>query len=49
MFTTTISLPLEVHRKLKHLAIDEGMSLRDLIRKAIEEYLARREKRGRKR
>jgi predicted transcriptional regulator len=43
MFTTTISLSQEIHRKLKHLAIDQGLSVRDLIRQAIEEYLGRSE------
>ena len=41
MFTTTISLSQEIHRKLKHLAVDQGLSVRDLIRQAIEQYLAR--------
>ena len=39
MFTTTISLSQELHRKLKHLAVDQGVSVRDLIRQAIEQYL----------
>lgn len=43
-FTTTISLPQETHRKLKHLAVDQGATVRDLIREAIEEYIDRREK-----
>ena len=43
MFTTTISLSQELHRKLKHLAVDQGVSVRDLIRQAIEQYLARSE------
>ena len=34
-FTTTISLDQEVHRKLKHLAVDRGVSVRDLIGEAI--------------
>lgn len=41
MFTTTISVSQEIHRKLKHLAVDQGVSVRDLIREAIEQYLAR--------
>ena len=40
MFTTTISLCPEIHQKLKHLAVDLGVSFRDLIRAAIEGYLA---------
>jgi predicted DNA-binding ribbon-helix-helix protein len=38
-FTTTISLEQVVHRRLKHLAVDRGVSVRNLIREAIEEYL----------
>ena len=43
MFTTTISVSQEIHRKLKHLAVDQGVSVRDLIREAIEQYLGRSE------
>ncbi len=39
MFTTTISLPTEIHRELKHRAVDEAVTFRDIIRRAIEEYL----------
>ena len=47
MFTTTISLCPEVHQKLKHLAVDLRVSFRDLIRAAIEGYLAHsKEKEG---
>jgi predicted DNA-binding protein len=44
MFTTTISITQENHRKLKHLAVDQGVTVRDLIRDAIERYLERNEK-----
>jgi predicted DNA-binding protein len=44
MFTTTISITQEDHRKLKHLAVDQGVSVRDLIRDAIERYLEPKEK-----
>ncbi len=40
MFTTTISLTPEMHRQLKHVAVDEGITVRDIIRKLLEEYLA---------
>jgi hypothetical protein len=40
MFTTTISLCPEVHQKLKHRAVDLKVPFRDLIRAAIEGYLA---------
>jgi len=43
MFTTTISVSQDIHRKLKHLAVDQGVSVRDLIRQAIEQYLGRSE------
>jgi predicted transcriptional regulator len=49
MFTTTISLESEIHKKLSHLAIDEEKTVRELIREAIEELLARREKKGARR
>ena len=43
MFTTTISVSQENYRRLKHLAVDQGVSVRDLIREAIEQYLDRSE------
>jgi predicted transcriptional regulator len=47
MFTTTISLCPEIHQQLKHLAVDLRVPLRDLIRAAIEGYLAQgKEKEG---
>jgi len=42
MQTTTIALDAETHRRLRHLAVEEKTTLRDLIRDAIGEYLARR-------
>jgi len=42
--TTTISLAQDLHRRLKHFAVDQGVSVRDLMREAIEEYLNRKEK-----
>ena len=44
ILTTTMSLPQDIHRRLKHLAVDQGVSVRDLMREAIEEYLNRMEK-----
>ncbi len=46
MFTTTISLPREVHLRLRHLGLDRGVTLRDLIRDALDLYLAQQEKGG---
>ena len=42
MQTTTIALDADTHRRLRHLAIEEGTSFRELIREAIGELLARR-------
>jgi len=49
MFTTTISLPGDLYKRLKHLAVDEEQTVRNLIREAVEEFLARKEKGGGKR
>ncbi len=46
MTITTISLPVELYRKLKHLAVDQDQTTRNLIRQAVEEFLARSEKGG---
>lgn len=46
MVTTTISLDEDTHRKLRHIALDDGVAFRDLIRDAIGSYLKRREKSG---
>lgn len=42
--TTTISLGQGLHRRLKHLAVDRGVSVRYLVREALEEYLERHQK-----
>jgi hypothetical protein len=42
MQTTTIALDEETHAKLRHLAIEEKTSFRELIREAITELLKRR-------
>jgi len=43
--TTTIALDEETHRRLRHLAVEEKTSLRELIRAAIAEFLAHRKER----
>ncbi len=48
MFTTTISLPPDVHKKLRHMAVDRGVSMRELIREAIDDFLARKKEARRK-
>ncbi len=37
-----------VHRRLKYLALDEGVSMAELIRRAVDEYLKRHYGRRRK-
>lgn len=46
MLTTTISLERGLYMKLRHIALDEGTNARELIRQAVQEFLARREKKG---
>jgi hypothetical protein len=41
---TMIYLGESVHLRLKHLAVDERLSMAELIRRAVDEYLARRGK-----
>ncbi|MEM2618722.1 MAG: plasmid partition protein ParG [Candidatus Hadarchaeales archaeon] len=41
---TTISLPRDLWLRLKHASIDEGTSIRDMVRNAVENWLERREK-----
>ena len=45
MVTTTIALDEETHRRLRHLAVEERTSFRELIREAITDLLTRRESR----
>jgi predicted transcriptional regulator len=40
--TTTASFDKETYRVLQHLAVDADASVRDLIREAVSEYVARR-------
>jgi predicted transcriptional regulator len=47
MVLTTVSLEPELYRKLRHLAVDENVSVRELIRRAVGEYMERKT-RGRK-
>jgi hypothetical protein len=44
MQTTTIALDEETHARLRHLAIEEKTSFRELIREAIADLLKRRER-----
>lgn len=42
---TTIRIPDELIKELKHLAIDDNKSLGELITEALTEYIQRRESR----
>jgi len=46
MQVTSISLPDDLYRTLKHKAVDEGVSLRDLFEKALRLYLEKAKKGG---
>lgn len=46
MFTTTVSFDRDTYKQLGHLAVDEEIPVRDLIRRAVEEYLRRHKKGG---
>lgn len=39
MITTTISLDEKTLKALKHLAVERGSNVRDLIREAVEKLL----------
>ncbi len=41
-----VYLPEEVHKALRHAAIDEGRSATDIIRELIKKYLAKRKRKG---
>lgn len=42
MVTTTVSIDRDSYRSLRHLAVDDDSSVRELIRVAVAEYLQRR-------
>ena len=39
---TMIYLEEEAHNQLRHLAVDERVSMSELIRRAVDEYLSRK-------
>jgi len=41
MQVTSIELPDELYRDVKHRAVDEGTSFKAVVEKALQEYLAR--------
>ncbi len=48
MQVTSIELPDKLYRDVKHRAVDESTSVRAVVQKALEEYLARVKKGGSK-
>ena len=48
MQVTSIELPIELYREVKHRAVDESTSFRAVVQKALEEYMARVKKGGKK-
>ncbi|MFQ5949915.1 MAG: CopG family transcriptional regulator [Nitrospiria bacterium] len=46
MKKTTLALDAELHKQLRHLAIDEGISMTALVEKAVEQYMAQRGRKG---
>ncbi len=46
MQMTSIELPDELYRMVKHRAVDENTSFKGVVQKALEEYLARAKKGG---
>jgi len=46
MITTTVAFDRTTYKQLGHLAVDEETPVRDLIRRAVEEYLRRHQKGG---
>jgi hypothetical protein len=49
MVVTTCALEEKQHRALRLAAVEEGTVLTELIRRAVEEWLDRRERRRRRR
>jgi predicted transcriptional regulator len=43
---TMIYLEEDTHSRLKHLAVDERVSMSELIRRAVDEYLSKHSKKG---
>ncbi len=48
MQVTSLELPDELYRNVKHRAVDESTSFRAVVQRALEEYLKRVKKGGKK-
>jgi len=46
MQVTSIELPDELYRKVKHQAVDDATSFKAVVQRALEEYLAKPKKKG---
>ena len=46
MQVTSIELPDDLYRVVKHRAVDEGTSFKAVVQRALEEYLERVKKGG---
>ena len=44
-YKTTLRIPADVIKQLKHIAIDENTTLTQVIQEALDEYLANKEER----
>lgn len=43
---TMVYLDEEAHTRLKHLAVDEHVSMSELVRRAVDEFLRQHKKKG---
>jgi predicted transcriptional regulator len=43
---TSVEIPEELYRRVQHHMVDTDQSLKEVIRRALEEHLARHEKGG---
>ncbi len=46
---TLIYIDAEVHNRLKHIAVDERVSMTELVRRAVDEFLKKYPRKGGKR
>ncbi len=46
---TLIYIDREAHNRLKHIAVDERVSMTELVRRAVDEFLKKYQQKGGKR
>ncbi len=39
---TMIYLEEEIHKQLRHMSVDDGVSMSELIRRAVDEFLSKK-------